>query len=305
MSEPLTSVVRLHDLPKLVVDPRHTPTEIVVRPVVGGKPEAMLTLEHFRAEFPLLRTAFLTARELLDQTTPDGAVDLGIGPTFDELLELVQAYLDTHVDAIGSAARQDVGIYYWRLQMLNILENAIRSAGTGGIATVPIIGSPEFFDTAHQRRFQWTGIVATGKKAHANQVPCHTDLEKQFADFLDRAPDVIRYVKNERFGVSITYYDNNRPRQYYPDFIVAVRDPDGRETMWIAEPKGEMRLTTALKQEAAQLWCGKMSSTEFGPWRYLLVPQRHFERVNTSGVKSFAEFAASLTERNLTAAMGT
>jgi type III restriction enzyme len=140
--------------------------------------------------------------------------------------------------------------------------------------------------------------VAAGKKTHANQVPCHTELEKQFADYLDKAPDVVRYVKNERFGFSITYYDNNRPRQYYPDFIITVREPDGRETNWIAEPKGEMRLTTTLKQEAAQLWCRKMSSTEFGPWQYLLVPQRQFERLSTAGIRTFAELAASMSDRH-------
>ena len=50
-------------------------------------------------------------------------------------------------------------------------------------------------------------------------MPCHTDLEKRFADFLDSAKDVVRYFKNERLGFSVTYYESNRPRQYYPDFI--------------------------------------------------------------------------------------
>ena len=42
-----------------------------------------------------------------------------------------------------------------------------------------------------------------------SKVPCHTDLEKQFADFLDAAGDVVRYFKNERFDFSVTYYENN------------------------------------------------------------------------------------------------
>ena len=44
-----------------------------------------------------------------------------------------------------------------------------------------------------------------GKKASTTKVPCHTDLEKKFADFLDGAKDVVRYLKNERFGFSVTY----------------------------------------------------------------------------------------------------
>lgn len=303
MSESLSSVVNVEDLPKLVVDGAKTPPDITLLPVVGAKPEELFTLERFRAENPLLSTTFLTAKELLDRTSPNGSSALATGPTFDELLDLVQAYLAARVLTRGSADLRDVGIYYWRQQMLNILDNAVRHAAMPGITTVPILGSPNFLDTQLLRRFQWTGIVATGKKAQANQIPCHTDLEKQFADFLDKATDVLSYLKNERFGFSITYYDSNRPRQYYPDFIVAVRDPDGGQTTWLAETKGEMRPTTTLKQEAAQLWCAKMSGTEFGPWRYLLVPQRRFERSNSAGVKSFIALADSLTRQPMTATL--
>jgi SOS-response transcriptional repressor LexA len=125
-------------------------------------------------------------------------------------------------------------------------------------------------------------------------VPCHTGLEKQFADFLDRATDVIRYFKNERFGFSVTYYEGNRPRQYYPDFIIVSREADGREVTWLAETKGEIRLNTALKSEAAQLWCEKMSRTSYGHWRYLFLQQKKLESLLASGVKSLADLAASL-----------
>jgi SOS-response transcriptional repressor LexA len=159
---------------------------------------------------------------------------------------------------------------------------------------VPILGNPEWLDSAHHRRFQWTGGIADGKKCHTNKAPCHTDLEKRFMDFLDGAGDVLRYFKNERFGFSITYYEGNRPRQYYPDFLIAARDKDGREVMWLAETKGEIRPNTKLKSEAARLWCDKMSSTKYGPWRYLFVPQRKLETALAAGVKTLAELAEDL-----------
>jgi hypothetical protein len=59
---------------------------------------------------------------------------------------------------------------------------------------------------------------------------------------MPRTNDVVRYFKNERFGFSVTYYEGNRPRQYYPYFIVTAREDDGREVMWIAETKGEIPL---------------------------------------------------------------
>jgi len=193
-----------------------------------------------------------------------------------------------------SSDMRDVGIYYWRRQALDALDTAIRGAGSAGVEAVPILGKPEWLDTANLRRFQWTGIVADGKRCHTNKVPCHTDLEKHFADFLDGAKDVVRYFKNERLGFSVTYYESNRPRQYFPDFIIASRDADGREVMWLAETKGEIRPNTALKSEAARLWCEKMSGTRYGQWRYLFVPQKKLENALAARVKSLSDLAGSL-----------
>lgn len=197
------------------------------------------------------------------------------------------------MDGLKSDIR-DIGIYYWRRQALDVLENAVRGAGLAGVEPVPILGKPDWLDSAGIKRFQWTGVLAEGKRCHTNKVPCHTELEKRFAAFLDDCSDVVRYFKNERFGFSVTYYEGNRPRQYYPDFIVVAREPDGREITWLAETKGEIRPNTALKSEAATLWCEKMSRTAYGHWRYLFVPQRKFEAAVVAGVKALAELATSL-----------
>lgn len=224
-----------------------------------------MTLDEFRNEWPVLKTAFFLAQELFDATNPGSAADLGIGPTFDELLDVVRQYLDTRVISprvAGGSDVRDIGIYFWRRQAFDVLENAIRGAGNAaGVKPVPILGKPEWLDSAELRRFQWTGIVAEGKRCHSNKIACHTDLERQFADFLDQVGDVVRYFKNERFGFSITYYENNRPRQYYPDFIITTRQKDGKEITWVAETKGELRPNTSLKSTAAALWCEKMSAT--------------------------------------------
>jgi type III restriction enzyme len=296
--ESLADLVRVEELPGVRLNPKETPPDVHVRPVVGGQPEAIMTLEEFRREWPLLKTAFFTAEELFEATNPGTAADLGIGPTFDELLDLSRRFLDSRVRALEVDGQKsdlrDVGIYFWRRQALDVLENAVRGAGLSGVEPVPILGNPDWLDSTNLRRFQWTGVLAEGKRCHTNKVPCHTDLEKQFAEFLDRASDVIRYFKNERFGFSVTYYEGNRPRQYYPDFIVAARESDGREMMWLAETKGEIRPNTGLKSGAATLWCEKMSRTVYGHWRYLFVPQRRFGASVAAGVKSLADLAASL-----------
>jgi hypothetical protein len=257
-----------------------------------------MTLEEVRKEWPVLRTAFLMAEELYQETNPGAAAELGIGPTFDELLDVSQRYLNSRVIPLEvggvKSDLRDVGIYFWRRQALDALDTAIRSAGAAGIEAIPILGSPQWLGTADLRGFQWTGLIADGKRCHTNKVPCHTDLEKRFADFLDGAKDVVRYFKNERLGFSVTYYESNRPRQYFPDFIIAARDVEGRDVMWLAETKGEIRLNTALKSEAARLWCEKMSGTKYGQWRYLFVAQRHFDKRSVSSAPTLGELVTRL-----------
>jgi SOS-response transcriptional repressor LexA len=64
--------------------------------------------------------------------------------------------------------------------------------------------------------------------------------------------------------------------------------------MWLAETKGEIRTNTALKSEAARIWCEKMNGTRYGQWRDLFVQQRKLEAALASGVRSLAELAESL-----------
>jgi hypothetical protein len=105
---------------------------------------------------------------------PGSAADLGIGPTFDELLEVCQSYLGSRVTRGAGGGRssdlRDVGIYLWRQQALDVLGNAIRSASPADVKPVPILVNPEWLDSSQLRRFQWTGIVGDGKRCHSNKV---------------------------------------------------------------------------------------------------------------------------------------
>ena len=292
VTESLADIVRVEELPEIQINPKDTPPEVHVRSVVGDSSQAIMTLNEVRREWPVLRTAFLMAQELHEETNPGAAFELGIGPTFDELLDVSRRYLGARVvplDVDGAKSDvRDIGIYHWRRQALDVLDTAIRGAGSAGVQSVPILGSPDWLDTANLRRFQWTGIIAEGKRCHTNNVPCHTDLEKQFADFLDQAKDVLRYFKNERFGFSVTYYESNRPRQYFPDFLVVTRDSKDHETIWVVETKGEVRPNTALKSEAARAWCEKMSGTKYGRWLYMFAQQRRLEAALAAGVNTMA-----------------
>jgi hypothetical protein len=73
-----------------------------------------------------------------------------------------------------------------------------------------------------------------------------------------------------------------------------VREKDEKETMWLAEMKGEMRTNVPLKNGAAEQWCEKMSTTRYGQWRYLFAQQLKLERALSKGAATFAELASDL-----------
>lgn len=291
----LSETIDVEKLPKLVIDPKETPPEVKVRAVIGNEPGAMMTFNKFREEYPLLKSAFLVANEILERTNPGLDEGLAVGPVFDELIEITLDYFARRLSAIPPMDLRDVGVWYWRSRLLDIIDTAVRESTDEGIKSIPILGEPDFFNSSSLKRFQWTGVIHESKKSPTILVPCHVDLEKQFASFLDSegASDVNRYMKNERFGFSITYYEANRPRQYYPDFIVVQSTPSG-EVFWLAETKGEIRPSTYLKAEAAERWCRKMRGHRYGQWNYVLVEQRDFEQALKIGVRSFGELAKRL-----------
>jgi len=299
--QPLSEVVLVNKLPKVVINSNETPAEFGATPVVGSEMKRAMTLTRFRGENPLLKSAFEIASDLFDRTNPsesDGEFVAGL--IFDELVEIVLQYFETRLTARSPSDVRDVGIPYWSQRVLDILETAIRNSAQDGVRGIPVLGDPEILDTSSIRRFQWTGITYEGRKTHTNLVACHSDLEQEFASFLDGADDVVRYFKNERFGFSLTYYESGRPRQYYPDFIVVHQDgPDGL-ICWLAETKGEIRTNTFVKSEAADLWCKKMSGHTYGEWRHVLVQQHDLEQALKTGVKTFGELGKRL--RALTAA---
>src|ERR1019366_10647247 len=69
----------------------------------------------------LLRTSFLLAEELYEATNPGSAADLGIGPTYDELLDVTREYVQTRVTFPKNGDKRDIGIYNWCLQAPDLL----------------------------------------------------------------------------------------------------------------------------------------------------------------------------------------
>src|SRR3989344_1274532 len=136
-------------------------------------------------------------------------------------------------------------------------------------------GAGEYLKASQANSFEWSGETYNGEKQVFNLVAGESNYECRFAEFLDRADDVIAYVKNNRyvhFQVEYLSYKGGM-RYYYPDFI--VRTSNG---MFVVETKGLEDLEVARKDERMKQWCRDASKITGQPWQYLKVLEDDFKR---------------------------
>jgi type III restriction enzyme len=125
--------------------------------------------------------------------------------------------------------------------------------------------------------FPWSRATFAADKCIFNLVPCDNEFEKEFAQFLQKAPDVQRFAKlPEQFGFAIEYTDSVGNLRYYePDFVVLTGD----RIHYIVETKGLEDTNVANKDRAAQLWCENTTRLAGTPWAYLKVLQVAYKQL--------------------------
>ena len=142
--------------------------------------------------------------------------------------------------------------------------------------------------------FEWSEtrdrVVYPGAKTVFNLVACDNRYEAEFAQFLDRAPDVAAYGKNAPLVRFTLEYQNSQGalRLYYPDFIVRLANGDH----WLIETKGIEDVEVALKDARARQWARDASAlSAAAQWDYLKVPYETFRRSTAS---TFWELAGEM-----------
>ncbi|MBW1698979.1 MAG: DEAD/DEAH box helicase family protein [Deltaproteobacteria bacterium] len=115
-----------------------------------------------------------------------------------------------------------------------------------------------------------------------NLVATYNDFEKQFAKFLEKASDILRFASlgttGQESGTTFRV-DYLKPSGatgfYYPDWI-AVQETDNGEVNWIIETKGRVWEDTKAKDRAINVWCKGVTEQTEKLWRYLRVNQTEF-----------------------------
>lgn len=125
--------------------------------------------------------------------------------------------------------------------------------------------------------FPWSRPTLSARKCIYNLVPCDNEFEKEFAKFLEKAPDIERFAKlPAQFGFVIEYTDAAGNLRYYePDFVAVLTD--GKR--YIVETKGQEDVNVANKDRAAAIWCENASALTGDSWSYLKVKQSEYVKL--------------------------
>ena len=129
-------------------------------------------------------------------------------------------------------------------------------------------------------------------KSVFNRIIGDSQLELEFARFLEDSGDVLAYTKNYlAVHFKLDYVDaKGNISNYYPDFLVKVSD---KET-FIVETKGREELDVPLKMQRLRQWCEDINRVRAGvAYDYVYVDEDGFEKYKPS---SFKDLAANFRE---------
>jgi len=231
------------------------------------------TLGPYHAGRRLQALVFEMARDLTKDLVQRGSVAVPAGVLFPQLLQVVQRYVDDRVFVTPPNDRLDLWLspyYGWAIERL---QEAIRPAGDNGEGAE----LPEY--ERGRRRVGSTGEVDAWTSKPVREVgKCHLNFavadtaqwEQSVAARLDKSDHVRAFVKNEFLGFAIPYIHNGQDHEYYPDYLVLLRDSP-RFTL-ILEVKGRPDPEEQVKAQAAQRWVDAVNAEgSFGRWGYAIV----------------------------------
>ena len=228
------------------------------------------------------------AQELLASIT-NKVVDRAKLPNrFAELYPVVREYVATRcfgrdVNLDAEAVRSHIA----RLELQEgIAKYLARKIAELTVERRPIEVEKADFRLSETRPFSWRRNLPLleAKKTVFNYVATYNDFERHFAEFLDQAPDVLRFASlgTTEQGESGTQFrvDYLKPSGaigfYHPDWVV-VQKTEAGEVNWIIETKGRVWEGTAAKDEAMRVWCERITAETGGVWRFKRIGQSEFD----------------------------
>jgi len=241
------------------------------------------------------------SHELLSSLTTKVIDQAKLGMGFAELYPKVRTYVQQRCFGKMIDLENDRVRYHLSRVMLQeaIAKYLARHIGHLTVERKEITFRHTSYKLSDTKRFQWRRDLGSGplkcKKTIFSYVSTYNPYERRFAQFLDAAPDILRFAAlgSTQQGDSGTQFrvDYIKPSGaigfYYPDFV-AVQQTEEDEVYWIIETKGRIWEDTEAKDRAIEKWCKDVSERLSQRWRYVRINQPAFREAIKQQVKSFS-----------------
>jgi len=283
---PLTRPVYLHDYKKLsLIDPSGL-GPIYDQDVLEEEYRISLKMEFVTTETEIHRVDIIPgtpplSQEVLSSITNKVIAEARLSNVFAELYPIVRAYvenrcfgqkIDLEKDRVRNRLRDIIlqqGIAKYLARKISELTSEKRE----------IEFEEEEFKLSDTQPFVWRRRHLQCEHTIFNYVATYNDFESEFAKFLDRCPDVLRFsALAEHFTrFRVDYLSpSGAIKFYYPDFVAVQKGEKGREIKWIIETKGQVYEAVAYKEASVLDWCKKVSAQTGYKWNYIRVDQKVF-----------------------------
>jgi type III restriction enzyme len=223
-----------------------------------------------------------TAEEVISYYARRVANDVKLPSQFSALAPKVREFLETK--AFGKTVRLDspamiraISTSVAQYVTVKAFSQALRGLVIEELSPTLLSEGRKLSETPP---FPYSRPTFDAKKCVYNLVPCDNQFERDFANFLENAKDVMSFAKLPRqFGFAIEYTDSVGSLRYYePDFVVKK----SVDQHFLVETKGREDIEVAHKDRAASIWCENATLLTGQPWTYMKVPQKEFEKLHAS-----------------------
>ena len=97
-------------------------------------------------------------------------------------------------------------------------------------------------------------------QGNSNNIICRSSWERRFCRWCDTNDNILRWA-SEEFSIKYISPVDNRPHRYYPDFLIEVKESNGKVKKYVIEvkpkkqtlpPKKKSRVTKSYLYECKQ-----------------------------------------------------
>ncbi len=242
--------------------------------------------------------------EILTSITNEVVKRAQLTRQFSVLYPQVKAYVKSH--CFGGEVKlneEKIRSHLWRADIKEgVVKYLAKEIGEITLETHKIEFENPDYQLSDTKPFAWRRDLPPlqAEKTVFNFVATYNRFEREFAEFLDQAPDVLRFsslgTTEQGESGAVFRVDYLKPNGaigfYHPDWVAVQKTPAG-EVNWIIETKGRVWEGTKEKDQAIENWCEQITNKTDKAWQYRRIQQTAFDKsqaktleelINTAGL---------------------